>query len=121
MSHDAARANCGDGWRMPTAHEWIDLQVYCTWTWTWTTQNGVKGYKVKSNVNNNYIFLPVAGVLIESSLYSDYGEYWSSAPSDHNGHDNGAFSVILVEDPAQMGGVSNAMRHCGLTIRPVID
>ena len=118
LSHDAARANCGDGWRMPTVDEWSDLQVYCTWTWT--TQNGVKGYKIKSEVNSNYIFLPVAGTRIESSLYDEsLGFYWSSAPCDHNGHDNGAFSVILDEDPATMGGVSNSMRHCGMSIRPV--
>ena len=41
---DAAAANWGGKWRMPTAAEQDELRNNCTWTWT--TQNGVNGYKV---------------------------------------------------------------------------
>ena len=79
MSVDAARANWGGKWRMPTIDEFEELRNNCTWKWT--TQNGVNGYKVTSNSNGNYIFLPAAGYRDLGSLYGagDYGYYWSSS------------------------------------------
>lgn len=81
---DAARANWGGSWRMPTPDELIELREQCTWTGT--TQNGVYGYKVtskKSGYTNKSIFLPAAGYRYYSSL--DYagslGNYWSSSLS----------------------------------------
>ena len=62
LSDDAARANWGGSWRMPTDAEMTELREQCTWTWT--TQNGVYGYKVtskKSGYTNKSIFLPAAG------------------------------------------------------------
>ncbi len=74
--HDAAAANWGGDWRMPTYSEQEELLNNCTWTWT--TQNGVNGYKVTSKVNSNYIFLPAAGCRVGSSLSRDGsdGYYW---------------------------------------------
>lgn len=56
---DAATANWGDVWRMPTDAEWTELREQCTWTWT--AQNGMNGYQVASKTNGNSIFLPAAG------------------------------------------------------------
>ncbi|MCQ2288521.1 MAG: NEW3 domain-containing protein [Muribaculaceae bacterium] len=82
-AHDAATANWGDGWRMPTNREQDDLRnsTYCTWTWT--TRNGVNGYEVKSKSNGNSIFLPAAGYRNDASLYYEgsYGNYWSGSLS----------------------------------------
>ena len=85
LSDDAARANWGGSWRMPTDAELTELRENCTWTWT--TQNGVYGYKVtskKSGYTNKSIFLPAAGYRIGSDLYYaggyyGYGVYWSSS------------------------------------------
>ena len=78
LSDDAARANWGGEWRMPTDTEVTELRKQCTWTWT--TQNGVYGYKVTSKSNGNSIFLPAAGLRIDGSLYDagSGGYYWSS-------------------------------------------
>lgn len=74
---DAARANWGGLWRMPTWDELEELWKYCTWTWT--SKNGVAGYKVSSNKNNNSIFLPAAGFYIGTNLIQkEGGFYWSS-------------------------------------------
>ena len=76
---DAARANWGGSWRMPTNAEQDELRNNCIWTWT--TQNGVNGYKVTSKSNGKSIFLPAAGDRVGSSLDAagDYACYWSSS------------------------------------------
>ena len=79
-SHDAARANWGSTWRMPTEAE-IDELIENTTT-TWTTRNGVKGRLITSKRNGKSIFLPAAGYRYGTSLYYEgsYGYYWSSTP-----------------------------------------
>lgn len=69
LADDAAHVNWGDNWRMPTKAEQDELQDNCTWTWT--TQNGIKGYLVKSKKNSNSIFLPA------TVNFNSY--YWSSS------------------------------------------
>lgn len=76
---DAATANWGGSWRMPTKDEQKELLNNCIWTWT--TLNGVNGYKVTSTNNGNSIFLPAAGYRSGSDLHFDIsnGHYWSSS------------------------------------------
>ncbi len=78
LTDDAARANWGGSWRMPTDAEMTKLRSNCTWTWT--SQNGVNGYRVTSKSNGNSIFLPAAGYR-GSSLFNagSDGSYWSSS------------------------------------------
>lgn len=79
LSDDAARANWGGSWRMPTDAEWTELRTKCTWTWT--TKGGKDGYKVTSKTNGNSIFLPAAGFPYGADLdgAGSYGYYWSSS------------------------------------------
>ena len=114
LSDDAARANWGGSWRMPTTAEQDELRENCTWTWT--TQNGVYGYKVTSKSNGNSIFLPAAGFL-DSVLYSagSDGCYWSSSLymyDDPNVADKLGFNSSLV-------GWYGDYRCYGLSVRPV--
>lgn len=78
LADDAARANWGGDWRMPTKDEIDELQDNCTLTWI--TQNGVEGYKVTSKINGNSIFLPAAGDRLGDYLLGagSGGYYWSS-------------------------------------------
>ena len=75
---DAATANWGSDWRMPTKEEWQEL--YQNTTHTWTTQNGVEG-RLFTASNGNSLFLPAAGYRNDSSLEGagSYGYYWSSS------------------------------------------
>ena len=82
LEDDAAHANWGGNWRMPTFVEIKELESECRWKWT--TQNGVNGNKV-IGPNGNFIFLPAAGNRW-GSVYSvgnagSYGFYWSSSLS----------------------------------------
>ena len=114
--YDAARANWGGSWRMPTKAECEELVNNCTWKWT--TQGGVNGYRVTSKKNGNSIFLPAAGYRDGSSLdYAGvFGDYWSSTPY-------GCYS----EDASYLGFYSSNLhvvwnyRYCGRTVRPVCD
>ena len=111
LSDDAARANWGGSWRMPTKAEQDELREQCTWTWT--TQNGVNGYKVTSKSNGNSIFLPAAGHRDGSSLYGvgSYGYYWSSSL------DTG-YAYYLYFGSFSVNWGSN-LRYCGRSVRPV--
>lgn len=111
--YDAARANWGSSWRLPTQVEFEELLNNCTWTWT--SQGGHNGYKVTGK-NGNSIFLPATGWHGGSSLNvaGKYGVYWSSKPYDSQGAC--ALCVRSVSRRAR-----RLYRSYGLTIRPVTD
>ena len=115
VNYDAATANWGGGWRMPTYAESDELYEQCVWTWT--TQNGVNGCKVTSKTNGNSIFLPAAGYRNGYSLLyaGNYGIYWSSAPLESNNNASGLFFSSSYQ------GVGNDDRYNGLSVRPVLE
>ena len=75
---DAARANWGAGWRMPTLEEWQEL--IDNTTSTWITQNGVNG-RLFTAANGASLFLPASGYRLygESYYAGTYGYSWSSS------------------------------------------
>jgi uncharacterized repeat protein (TIGR02543 family) len=78
IEDDAANANWGGNWRMPTIEEWKELLEKCNWEWS--LQNKCYGYLVTSQINGKCIFLPAGGWYIRdgiSNLGSD-GFYWSA-------------------------------------------
>ena len=110
--YDAAAANWGGSWRMPTRDEIRELIYNCSWTPE--TQNGVDGFKVTGS-NGNYIFIPASGYRDGTSSYI-YGEcyYWSSTPHQYSSD----YSYILYSDYEYQSEDMN-YRYRGLTIRPV--
>ena len=76
---DAATANWGSDWRMPSDEQTMELRIDRYVTYKWTMQNGVNGYKITSNSNGKSIFLPAAGYRYGTSLddVGDDGYYWS--------------------------------------------
>ena len=112
-SDDAATANWGSGWRMPTQTEMNELINNCTVTWT--TQNGVNG-RLFTGPNGNSIFLPAAGHRNGSELYNDgsVGVYWSSSLySDGTGN---AWYLGFNSDDYSM---NDCYRYNGLSVRAV--
>ena len=117
LSDDAARANWGGSWRMPTDAELTELLEQCTWTWT--TQNGVYGYKVtskKSGYTNKSIFLPAAGYHDGYSFTNtgSCGFFWSS--SLYADYPYGAWYVDFYSVNVYR---NKGNRNCGFSVRPV--
>ena len=73
---DAAMANWGNGWCVPSVEQWRELKQNTTNTWT--TQNGVNG-RLFTASNGNSLFVPAAGFRWIDELYGVGGNYWSSS------------------------------------------
>ena len=111
--YDAATANWGGDWRMPTREEMTELSSKCTWEWT--KQNGVRGYKV-TGPNGNSIFLPAVGYFLGSTFNSGScggSYYWSSTPLS-----NSSNAYFLKFDSGSHGTNYND-RSYGNSVRPV--
>ena len=111
--HDAATANWGEGWRMPTKADFEEL--YNNTTNSWTQQNGVKG-RLFTAANGNSLFLPAAGYRNGSSLdeADSRGHYWSS--SLNTGNPYNAWGCYFHSGYCN---VSNYLRDYGRSVRPV--
>ncbi|MBO5548739.1 MAG: DUF1566 domain-containing protein [Prevotella sp.] len=77
---DAARANWGGKWRMPTIDEYEELINPANCTWEWMTKDGVNGYKVTGKKTGNSIFLPITGFRFyaDTQFRGIMGVYWTS-------------------------------------------
>ncbi len=114
-SEDAARANWGSSWRMPTYAELKKLIEQCTWTWV--TVIGVNGYRVTAS-NGNSIFFPAVGHCDGTGLNNvgSYGYYWSSSLSTDS--DNYAQYLYFGSRGCYMYGF---YRCLGRSVRPVTE
>lgn len=114
--HDAATAHLGARWRMPTELEITALVNNCTITWI--TTNGVCGRLVSGmgNYAAKSIFLPAAGVAIDSDLNStgSLGGYWSSTP--YSGSSDYACGFYFSSVSINLGRDN---RYYGQSVRPV--
>ena len=115
LSDDAARANWGGDWRMPTKAEWEELKNNTTVTWT--TQNGVYGRKFTAS-NGNSLFLPAAGYRGDGSLYDagSGGYYWSSSLYADN--PSGAWYLYFSSGYCYVGSNN---RYFGQSVRAVLS
>ncbi len=115
LENDAARANWGGDWRMPTQAEFQEL--IANTTSTWTTQNGAYGYKFTSKTNSNSIFLPAAGYRWDGGLSDDgsNGHYWSSSLFESN--PSGAWYLNFKSEGVYTN--NNISRYFGHSVRPV--
>ena len=116
-TYDAATANWGGVWRMPSKAECEELMNanYCTWSWI--EQNGVKGYLVTSKINGNYIFLPAAGSYDSGGgvFINERGSYWTSTPTTIEENQKAYYLVFLSTNKI----VGSNYRENGRVVRPV--
>ncbi len=112
---DAARANWGGSWRLPTKEEIDELVSKCKQEWT--TMGGHEGCKV-TGPNGNSIFLPAAGRRHGSSLYGagENGGYWGATPDEG---DSG-YAYVVSFGSGNFGGDWYG-RRLGRSVRPVSE
>ena len=110
---DAATANWGKGWCMPTLEQIEELHKYTKVESA--TQNGVSGLKITGRTNGKSIFLPHTGWRDETGLndVGSYGLYWSRS-ANANGH-----TLSYAHGSSAYDIWSDEGRYMGLTIRPV--
>lgn len=136
--NDVANVRWGNGWRMPTVEEFIELKENCTWK---LGKNGdIMGYYVygtRQGYTDSYIFLPLSGYHYADNIYSKWndeqgygnGYYWSCSLhekepyflfilSKYYSHDiNDSINVLSasnnpLESPSRM-------TYGGFSVRPV--
>ncbi|MCD7721397.1 MAG: protein kinase, partial [Prevotellaceae bacterium] len=121
-SYDAARANWGGTWRLPTAREIDELANNCQRTWT--MMDGHAGFKV-TGPSGNSIFLPAAGDRDETSNNGTggYGNYWGATPVENDTQK--AYSLLFFRGSFFLiSGYffkSNNSRCDGFSVRPVSE
>lgn len=114
---DAATANWGADWRMPTKEEFQELLDYCSREWTFF--NGEEGVKFTAP-NGHFVFFPAAGYHYEEPYHyqgedtyvDDLLSYWSSSLCVEN--EDYAYCLGL-----GYGQGSSEVRSYGLPVRAV--
>ena len=120
LSDDAARANWGGEWRMPTVSEYEELINPANCSWEWTNKDGVNGYKVTSKKTGKSIFFPITGCRFfgEVQFRAINGIYWTS--SLYSTNPNKAWCLEFnFEDVSVYYGDLSSNRFSGRCIRAV--
>lgn len=121
---DAATAELGGNWRMPTKAEFDELIKNCTWTESLSEDKSVAVYIIKSKTNNNSIILPMTGHY-EKNVHKSYDlkseemeyMYWTNELKSGQTVQGGVFYADpgWWEDPQTKGFA----RYYGCAVRPV--
>lgn len=112
--YDAATANWGKGWRMPTRNEMEEFRDVCDVEYM--SHGGVYGIKI-TGPNGHSIFLPFGGYIEGTAKEHPNGAfYWSSRPF-YDEYDR----ATCLCSPGSTIHFDWLERHIGMLIRPVTD
>lgn len=127
-SQDAARANLGAPWRMPTTEEYAELfanidyvqadgatVIDAATTNKLVTVNSITGIYLKSKINGKLLFFPCSGYGNGQSWYGrgGYGGFWSSSLG------SAAYGRRLYFDSGGVHPQNSNDRFLGFAVRPV--
>ena len=108
---DAATANWGGNWRMPSKADFLELINNCHHVWE--KRNGVEG-SLFTALNNNSLFLPAVGYKFLGRFAEDMCLYWSRTVET----EDKTFAAILFAS-GDGPKVDCDERKFGLPVRPV--
>ncbi|MCQ2191849.1 MAG: InlB B-repeat-containing protein [Paludibacteraceae bacterium] len=91
---DAATANWGADWRMPTFDEINELTENCEYSWI--EVNGIKGAKFTAS-NGNFVFFPAAGNRYGSEIECSGQKGYYRSSSLHESYDHCAERIYFNE------------------------
>jgi len=106
--YDVAHVKWGNGWRMPTLEELLEIRNECTWQWS--NLNGINGWIVIGK-NGNSIFFPTGNNTVR---------LWASTISKNvlNGHVGDAAGICFSNVTYKYGNYGFS-RFFGNFVRPV--
>ena len=124
---DAARANLGSPWRMPTTTEFKELFDNCIYIDASgaevsadtvdkrVTVNGIAGLYLQSKINGNRLFFACSGLGNGASwnYRGSLGNYWSAS------FNSARFAGYLSFDSSGVFPQNNYYRYYGFAVRPV--
>jgi hypothetical protein len=123
LSDDAARANMGGLWRMPTTDEYAALSAATTSEWTSNYEgSGISGLVLTSKADSSKkLFFPAAGYCYNGSVYhvKGFGVYWSSSVNSSIGLRQNAYALYYGSGFVNWQNVSE--RYGGFSVRGVLD
>ena len=108
LKYDAANANWGNGWRLPTKGDFETLKSKATFD-----NSSSPAYIFKSESKS--VFFPAAGYATPQMYYSDVPYYWSSTLGGSS-YEKQAYMLF-----ADNRAVNIGERNVGMPIRPVYD
>lgn len=114
--YDIARAQWGDGWRLPSQAEFQELVDNCTWEWT--EVNGVTGRRATAT-NGNSIFFPAAASRDGETVSNQVGQrgcYWSGTLYPGN---DARYAYYFYFYEGNQQPTRNNRRYMGYSVRPV--
>ena len=121
LSDDAARANLGGYFRIPTCAEWKELLENSSIAWTDSYNGtGVAGYILTSNVEgytDNSLFLPCAGYFW--GYQGQCGKYMTSELSAATAFESLYFNSSRIYGANYLNSVTGGSREEGTSIRPI--
>ena len=112
---DAAAANLGEPWRLPTKAEVEELFERCSVSWGKVKgQNGL----LLTSENGKSLFLPAGGQHYEREVHwqGACGYYWTSTP-----HENNLESAYCFDFDSGNTHIRPELRVYGINIRPVAE
>lgn len=118
---DAATANWGDGWQMPSIEQLEELINENNTSTIWITQKDIYGQKIMSKINGKSIFLPASGYYAaynnEERLYDVgcRGIYWSRSLYESSS----SYALGLSFGSSSYIGWNGDYRCFGRSVRPV--
>lgn len=124
LEDDAARANMGGEWRMPTNEEFLELAdtKYVTHERIANYNNsGVTGFLFTSVSNDNTLFIPQAGDVSENNVSSVNTTAWLWLPNILEETGNNNSNAVLGQLNARGNiGTTHISRYFGLSVRGVV-
>ncbi len=120
-SDDAARANWGGAWRIPTQQEYLDLtnqeKVTATWTadYNGTGVSGLVFAGATEGFTGNSIFMPAEGIAMAAEVKGcgEGGGYWSATIGEDADH------PVSMNFRMQGASVYYHLRYFGCCVRAV--
>lgn len=114
--YDIARAQWGNGWRLPSQAEFQELVDNCIWEWT--EVNGVAGRRATA-ANGNSIFFPAAASRDGETVSNQVGQrgcYWSGTLYPGN---DARYAYYFYFYESNQQPARNNRRYMGYSVRPV--